>query len=194
MDFTFKTEDGKLIFTFDPARWSLIHSYDLLPDVARFSDSKLDFIGLLDSEKLFLIEVKNLRDRPITAFKDIVKKLQIDQEAKYDTKNQPIVKEMLDCVKDSLLFMSLRERHSTTETDLWIELAALLRNKTVKIIVVLCLETDKDYLPKIDEQMLKVLKSHIVLRLKAVFSRLTDHVFVFDSKSNSPFFKIEYQN
>jgi hypothetical protein len=194
MDFTLKTEDGKLIFTFDAARWSLVKAYDTLEDVSKFSDAKLDFIGLLDGEKLFLIEVKNLRDRPLTAFNDIIKRLQIDQESKYDTKNQPIVKEMLDCVKDSLLFMALHQRHQTIETDLWTELAALLKNKTVKIIVVLCLETDKEYLPKIDEQRLKVLKSHIALRLKSMFSRLTDHVFLFDSQSNSPFFRIEYQN
>jgi hypothetical protein len=194
MDLILKTEDEKLIFTFDTTRWSLVHAYDELPDVTKFSDSKLDFIGLLDGNKLFLIEVKNIRDRPLMAFDGIIKKLQLDQESKYDPKNQPIVKEMLDCVKDSLLFMALHQRYDTSTTDLWTELAQLISNKKVKLIVVLCLETDADYLPKINEQKLKVLKTTIENRLKSAFSRLTDQVFLFDSRSNLPFLKISYEH
>lgn len=194
MDITLKTEDEKLIFTFDPARWSLVKAYDTLDDVAAFSDSKLDFIGLLDGNKLFLIKIKNLRNRPLSAFEGIIKKLQLDQDSKYDPKNQPIVKEMIDCVKDSLLFMSLRTRYETKEKVLWTELATLLANKKVKIVIVLCLEVDADYLPKIDEKKLKVIRDTIEKRLKATFSRLTDQVLLVNSRSNPPFLKISYVN
>jgi hypothetical protein len=194
IDMTLKTEDGKLIFTFDSTRWSLVQAYDTLDDVEKFSNSKLDFIGLLDGNKLFLIEVKNFRNRPLTAFDEIVRKLQLDQESRHDPKNQPIVKEMVDCVKDSLLFMTLHTRYDTTESVLWRELAALLADKKVEIVVVLCLEMDAAYLPKIDAQKLKLIKNTIEKRLLDAFYRLTKKVFILDSQSNSPFFKIDYQN
>ena len=193
MEITLKTEDEKLIFTFDSTRWSLVKAYDTLKDVNAFSDSKVDFIGVLDENKVFLIEVKNLRNRPPNASDGIIKKLQVDEDSKYDSKNQPIIKEMLDCVKDSLLFMTLHQRYETVESDLWIKLQSFLTNKEVKIVIILCLEMDNEYLPKIDSQKLKVIRNTIEKRLKAVFSRITDQVLLIDSQSNSPFFKIKYQ-
>ena len=120
---TLETEDEKLSFEFNLNRWSLVEAFDKLPDVEKYANSKVDFIGLLDTDKLFLIEVKNLRERPLHAATHIIKKLQIDYQSNYDSKNQPIVKEVIDSVKDSLLFITLQNRYALENTSLWAELA-----------------------------------------------------------------------
>jgi hypothetical protein len=182
---TLTSEDGKLQFSFDPTRWSLVETYDQLPDVQKFADSKIDFIGLLDTNKLFLIEVKNLRDRPAQAHDSLIKKMQPDDTSKYDPKNQPIIKNVVDSVKDSLLFMALHTRYAVANTVLWTEFYQLLIDPNTRIIAVLCLETDAEYLPKVDATKLKLYKTMMLQRLKASLEKYCSEILIVDS-SNLP--------
>ena len=178
---TLTSEDGKLYFEFDTTRWSLVEAYDTLPDVQKFSDSKIDFIGLLDNDKLFLIEVKNFRNRPQAASDNLVKKLQPDDQSKYDPKNQPVIKEVVESVKDSLLFMALSSRYVVENSTLWTQFQQLLMESNTKIFTIFCLETDADYLPKIDAQKLTIYKGLMMKRLKASLNNLCTDVFIVDS-------------
>lgn len=178
---TLTSEDGKLHFEFNTTRWSLIESYDTLPDVQKFSDSKVDFIGLLDNDKLFLIEVKNFRNRLQAASDNLVKKLLPDDQSKYDPKNQPVIKEVVESVKDSLLFMALSSRYFVDNIALWTQLQQLLIESNTKIFTVFCLETDTDYLPKVDAQKLIIHKGLMIKRLKASLNNLCTDVFIVDS-------------
>lgn len=181
---TLKTEDEKLSFEFNLNRWSLVEAFDKLPDVEKHANSKVDFIGLLDTDKLFLIEVKNLRERPVQSAMHIVKKLQIDYQSNYDSKNQPIVKEVIDSVKDSLLFIALQNRYALENAALWAELARLATSSEVKIYAVFCLETDSEYLPKINPQQLSIIKEHILRRLQSAFERIKVTVLLIDSSKD----------
>jgi hypothetical protein len=182
---TLTSEDGKLNLVFDTTRWSLVENYDTLPDVQKFTDSKIDFIALLDGHKLFLIEIKNLRDRPQQAIESLIKKMQPDDASKYDPKNQPIVKNMVDSVKDSLLFMALYTRYFVSNPVLWAEFQQLLANPHTRIIAVLCLETDAEYLPKVNATKLKLYKTMMLQRLKASLEKHCSDVLIVDS-SNMP--------
>lgn len=181
---TLETEDEKLSFEFNLNRWSLVEAFDKLPDVEKYANSKVDFIGLLDTDKLFLIEVKNLRERPLHAATHIIKKLQIDYQSNYDSKNQPIVKEVIDSVKDSLLFITLQNRYALENTSLWAELARLATSPEVKIYAVFCLETDFEYLPNINPQKLSIIKEHILRRLQSAFERIKVTVLLIDSSKD----------
>jgi hypothetical protein len=181
---TLTSEDGKLRFEFDTTRWTLIKAYDILHDVQKFSDSKVDFIGLLDNDKLVLIEVKNFRNRPYTASDNLVKKLQPDDQSKHDPKNQPVIKEVVDSVKDSLLFMALSPRYTVADTALWTQFQQLLIESKTKIFTIFCLETDADYLPKVDAKKLAVYKGLMMKRLKASLYNLCTDVFIVDSSNH----------
>ena len=177
---TLTSEDGKLHFEFNTTRWSLVEAYDILPDVQKFSDSKVDFIGLLDNDKVFLIEVKNFRNRPQAASDNLVKKLLPDDQSKYDPKNQPVIKEVVESVKDSLLFMALSSRYSVMNPVLWKQLQQLLIDANTKVFTVFCLETDTDYLPKVNAQKLIIHKGLMMNRLKASLNNLCTDVFIVD--------------
>ena len=182
---TLTSEDGKLHFEFNTTRWSLVEAYDILPDVQKFSDSKVDFIGLLDNDKVFLIEVKNFRNRPQAASDNLVKKLQPDDQSQYDPKNQPVIKEVVESVKDSLLFMALSPRYSVENIELWTQLQQLLTKPNTKVFTVFCLETDAYYLPKVDAKKLVIYKGLMMKRLKASLNNLCTDVFIVDSTNFS---------
>ncbi len=57
---TLTSEDGKLHFEFNTTRWSVVETYDTLTDVQKFSDSKVDFIGLLDDDYLPKVNAQKL--------------------------------------------------------------------------------------------------------------------------------------
>lgn len=194
MMITLFSEDGKLNFEFDNLRWSLVEAYDQLPDVQKFTDSKVDFIGLLDGHKLFLIEVKNLRDRPPTALDGLIKKMQPDDTSKYDPKNQPIVKNVVDSVKDSLLFIALHTRYTVADTVLWTTLQRHLVDAKTKVFIVLCLETDIEYLPKVNTTKLNLYKTMMLQRLKASLDKHCSDVLIVDSSNLPPLpaLKINY--
>lgn len=179
----FVSEDQKLIFEFDTTLWTHIRNYDVDKDVQKFSNSKIDFIGVLDGKKLVLMEVKNLRDRPPQAMDNLTSKLVPDTNAKYEPKNPPIVKEIIDCVKDSLLFIALGNRYQLTDNVFWKTIQNFLFNQSTEVTLLFCFETDFDYPPKINNDKLTTYKGVILQRLKASLARLGVSVVIADSAS-----------
>lgn len=179
MTTTLNSEDGKLSFTFESERWTMIRAFDTLPDVEKYCKSKVDFIGLLDKNRLFFIEVKNLRDRPNLP---VLQHIRADDTSNYDRKNPPLVKAVVESVKDSLLFAALNARFELSEQALWQEMRSLVLSEKVQIYAVFCLETDNEY-PNLPAEKLKVHKDTILKRLKASLHNICKDVFIIDSNS-----------
>jgi hypothetical protein len=178
------TEEN-LQFDFDPT-WTELVKYDEHEAIRKASGKHLtciDFLGILDNDKVVLIEVKNYKNRPPIQYASIVAKLSPDSQSTED-KEAPLIKTIVKNVRDSLLFITFfSKRNQVADAPYWAGMKQKLEDAVNQIHVVLWLELETSY-PNLPAKTLLVAKNAILNKLAQRLSWLTRNVVVADILHN----------
>lgn len=161
-------EEGNLGFEFDDRQWRVL-KFDDHPDyrkrMEKVDETKaVDFVGVLNEQELFLIEVKDFRQHRI--------------ETKEKLSSGELAVELAQKTRDSIACMVGAYHTSSTPGD-WQPFTQLLCNKDKQVKVALWLEHD---LPQHSQQRKKVLASVQTKLFKPKLAWLTRRVLVCGSQ------------
>jgi hypothetical protein len=163
-------EESRLIFQFNDD-WTDIIEFDKELEMRQCSHmaSLIDFIGVLQNDNLWLIEVKNASG------------YMSENSNKLGGKDPVLSKTIALNVKDSLALIVGRGHTSVTKKEYWERISKLLTDNSKHINVLLWLEMDTLPRPQL-LNILSVMKNQLSRKL----NWLTPNVFVADINNINP--------
>lgn len=190
--------ESKLLFEFTDD-WSELMKYDKEVDYEKISDvvpetKAVDFIGILENDKLVFFEIKNFRkkDRINNDLENDETKERLERE-----NHNSLTIEIAQKVRDTLAGILNSARHSTHKKETWNKYLSLIQNDKKPIHVVVWVEKDKlSTRPDIFNRRRDARNGTIVQRLKTRLAWLTKQVSVMNLENNEmdAFLKVKDDN
>jgi hypothetical protein len=190
--------ESKLLFEFTDD-WSDVMKYDEEVDYKKINDAvpetkAVDFMGVLQNDKLFFFEVKNFRkkDRANGDTENDETKERLERE-----NHNSLTIEIAQKIRDTLSGILNSARHSTNKKETWKKYLSLIQNEKKPIYVVVWVENDRlSTRPDVFNRRRDARNGTIEQRLKKRLAWLTTRVSIMNLQNNEidTFLKVKEDN